>query len=54
MRGLACLRLCFCLFPLFHYLYYTTRKRGMSNGTASFEYHIIKYPLYFSKYLKRD
>lgn len=50
MRGLACLRLCFILFSLFHYLYYTTRTRGMSNRTASFEYHIIKYPLYFSKY----
>lgn len=54
MRGLACLRLCFILFSLFHYLYYTTRPRGMSNGAASFEYHIIKYTLYFSKYLKRD
>lgn len=54
MRGLACFRSCFILFSLFHYLYYTTRTRGMSNGTASFEYHIIKYTLYFSKYLKRD
>ena len=54
IRGLACFRSCFILFSLFHYLYYTTRARGMSNGTASFEYHIIKYTLYFSKYLKRD
>lgn len=54
MRGLACLRLCFILFSPLHYLYYTTRPHGMSNGTASFEYHIIKYSLYFSKYLKRD
>lgn len=54
MRGLACLRLCFILFSLFHYLYYTTLARGMSNRTSSFEYHIIKYSLYFSKYLKRD
>ena len=54
MRGLACLRLCFILFSLFHYLYYTTRARGMSNRTSSFEYYIFKYSLYFSKYLKRD
>ena len=50
MRGLACFRSCFTLFSLSHYLYYTTRARGMSNGTASFEYHIFKYSLYFSKY----
>ena len=54
MRGLACLRLCFILFSLSHYLYYTTRARGMSNRTSSFEYYIFKYSLYFSKYLKRD
>lgn len=54
MRDPACFRLCFILFPLFHYLYYTTRARGMSNRTSSFEYHIIKYTLYISKYLKRD
>ena len=54
MRGLACFRSCFILFSLFHYLYYTTRRCGMSNRTSSFEYYIFKYPLYFSKYLKRD
>ena len=54
MRGLSCFRSCFILFSPFHYLYYTTRARGMSNRTSSFEYHIIKYSLYFSKYLKRD
>ena len=52
--GLACLRLCFILFPLLHYLYYTTLARGMSNRTSSFEYYIFKYTLYFLKYLKRD
>lgn len=54
MRGLACFRSCFILFSPLHYLYYTTRKRGVSNRTSSFEYYIIKYTLYFSKYLKRD
>lgn len=54
MRGLACFRSCFILFSPLHYLYYTTRKRSVSNRTSSFEYHIIKYTLYFSKYLKRD
>lgn len=49
-RGPACFRSCFTLFSLSHYLYYTTRARGMSNGTSSFEYHISKYTLYFSKY----
>lgn len=50
MRGLACLRSCFILFSLSHYLYYTTRTHDTSNRTASFEYYIIKYTLYFSKY----